>query len=173
MILSAIYAVELSYKIKFLYTKYKIKFLYIKYKIDMSLPPKFSITPIDKKVILYKCSNDDYSIIKRLDLSSDMFMCISNIQNEVSLFCYDDDAYEFSHNILKRLCISDNRKYSIFNIHEDLPGIDHIGIISHISSLFTANQLPILYINTFSYNLILVSDEYHEKALAILEKIMY
>lgn len=139
----------------------------------MSSSPKFSITPIDKKVILYKCSNDDYSIIKRLDLPVDMFMCISNIQDEVSLFCYHDETYEFSHKILKRLCMSDHRKYLIYNIHEDLPGIDHIGIISYISSLFTRNEIPILYINTFSYNLILVSDEYHEKALSILEKIMY
>lgn len=148
--------------------------------MSLSTNPKFSITPLDKKVILYKCSENDYAIIKRLDLPSDMFMCISNIQNEVSLFCYlsntpdsSSDSNEFSHNILKRLCISDHRKYSIFNIHEDLPGIDHIGIISHISSLFTKNQIPILYINTFSYNLILVSEEYHEKALPILEKIMY
>jgi hypothetical protein len=138
----------------------------------MSLP-KFSITIVDKKVTLYKCSIEDYEIIERIKLPSNMIMCITKIQNEVSLFCYNESLYNVEHTILKRFCVCDTRQYSIFNIHEDLPGIDHIGIISTISSLFSTHHIPILYINTFSYNLILVSDEFTEKALSILDNISY
>ena len=136
---------------------------------------KFSVTLIDKKVKLYKCTNEDYLIIKRLNMPSDMFMSITNIQNEVTFICYVDENNENNenNNILNRLCTCDPRKYVIINIHEDLPGIDHIGIISTISSLFTLYNIPILYINTYSYNLILVSDEFYEKALDILKEICY
>jgi len=59
----------------------------------------------------------------------------------------------------------------MINIHEDSPGIDHIGIISTISAEFSKNNIPILYINTYSYNLVIVAAEWLEKAKATLSRI--
>jgi hypothetical protein len=69
--------------------------------------------------------------------------------------------------------VRDPRVYHIINIHEDNPGLDHIGIISYLSSLFASNHIPILYVNTYSYNLIYVAEEWIEKTKSILEKIIY
>jgi hypothetical protein len=49
----------------------------------------------------------------------------------------------------------------------------YIGIVNYISSLFLKEDIPLLYINTFSYNLILISDDYIEQAKNILKNIIY
>jgi hypothetical protein len=39
--------------------------------------------------------------------------------------------------------------YLSIRIYDNHDGIDHIGIVSHISSIFTKCKIPILYINNF------------------------
>jgi hypothetical protein len=78
---------------------------------------------------------------------------------------------QFEHHLLSKLCTFDPRVYHIINIHEDIPGIDHIGIISRISRLFSEKEIPILYVNTYSYNLVMVASEWMEKACTILGEI--
>jgi hypothetical protein len=86
---------------------------------------------------------------------------------------YIDDSKEnqISHFLLTKICISDQRIYNIIDIHEDVPGLDHVGIINMISKRFLEKKIPILYINTFGHNIVLVSEEYMEEVLTILKKI--
>jgi hypothetical protein len=87
------------------------------------------------------------------------------------MYINENKENKISHYLMSSISISDHRLYNIIDIHEDLPGIDHIGIINYISKFFLEQHIPILYINTFSHNIILVSDEYLESASLILKSI--
>jgi hypothetical protein len=64
----------------------------------------------------------------------------------------------------------DARWYHLFSVQEDCPGIDHIGIIHFLSGLFTEASIPILYVNTYSSNLIFINEEHVQKAVDIMSK---
>ena len=121
---------------------------------------KFSVTFLPEKVKIYKL---DHSI------SSCKIMCQTIIcepdKPEITVYKYlsdDDDIFE------KKSIVYDPRQYNIINIHEDVPGIDHVGIVHYISGIFYKEQIPLLYLNTYSYNLILISDDYIERAKKLL-----
>ena len=63
----------------------------------------------------------------------------------------------------------DPRLYHVFSVYEDCPGIDHVGIVHFLSGMFSSHRIPILYVNTYSYNLIFIMEEYIEKAIALMQ----
>ena len=121
---------------------------------------QFSITFLEKKVKLYKLSHQIHSC---------NIMSQTILDDEITVFKYiSEDDELFENNSL----IFDPRLYNVINIHEDIPGIDHVGIVHYISGLFLKEEIPLLYLNTFSYNLILISDDYIEQAKKILKSII-
>ena len=135
---------------------------------------KFSVSFLPETIRLYQCSVNQYENVSRM-LRLDDIMCQTIVQDEVTLYYYVKDTTVNGnlHTILAKWMVCDPRIYHIINIHEDHPGLDHIGIISYLSSLFSSNHIPILYVNTYSYNLIFVAEEWLEKTKSILEKIIY
>jgi hypothetical protein len=121
-----------------------------------------SITVLPTKIKIYKLSHPIHSC---------NIMCQTNIRlpdPEITVYKYrgdDDNLFE------EQSLIFDPREYTIFNIHEDIPGIDHVGIVHYISGMFMDAEIPLLYVNTYGYNLILISDEYVDIAQKLLEKI--
>lgn len=144
---------------------------------------RFSASILNTKVKLYQCTREDYALHKDVldtivknDNEKNYVMMKTTVEEEITLFIYyeDDDAKnKFVHMILEQYMKTDPRVYHIINIHEDIPGIDHIGIISTISRLFSKREIPILYVNTYSYNLVLVSEECKIRALEVLGEISY
>ena len=136
---------------------------------------KFSIEILNQKVKIYKCSREEYkNIISKYKLYNiDDILCHTQLNDEVTLYHTYNDKEETKTNnyILSKLCVSDQRIYKVINIYEDIPGIDHVGIIHNISKLFLEKNIPILYINTFGHNIILVSEENMPNAVSCLEKI--
>ncbi len=139
---------------------------------------KFSITILPNKIKLYTCSKDEFSIIldyKFYNITKDI-LCQTFLENEITFYTYifeNDNDNSLTHHVFSKLCSSDQRIYNAIDIHEDVPGIDHIGIIYNISKFFSENNIPILYLNTFGHNIILVSDEHMSNALTILQLIAY
>lgn len=126
------------------------------------MPPRLSITVLPDKVKIYKLTHPIHSC---------NIMCQTNIRlpdPEITVYKYrgNDDAL-FEQNSI----VFDPREYTAINIHEDIPGIDHIGIVNYISGHFMKEGIPLLYINTYAYNLILVSEDYVNIAQKLLEKI--
>ena len=123
---------------------------------------RLSITVLPTKVKIYKLSHPIHSC---------NIMCQTNIKlpdPEITVYKYkgdDDNLFE------EQSIVFDTREYTIFNIHEDIPGIDHVGIVHYISGMFMDAEIPLLYVNTYWYNLILISDEYIDVAQKLLEKI--
>ena len=134
---------------------------------------RFSVTFLDKKARLYTCNSQVYTNCFN---DSRFILCQTRLDDEHTFYVYDvpnDIENVADHNLFKAMCISDPRVYTVINIHEDCPGIDHIGIIHHISGYFLKKHIPILYINTYGHNLILVSDEYLSQVQDIFSEIAY
>jgi hypothetical protein len=127
----------------------------------------FSTTLLPRKVRIYKFTREEYERHYRLFIKSEAnIMCQTFLEDEITLYKYsgdDDDSFTDICNVY------DRRDYHIVNIHEDIPGIDHIGIVHHISGIFYKNSIPLLYINTYAHNLILISEEFIDKAMDVLK----
>lgn len=136
---------------------------------------KFSIRILEEKIKLYKCNREEYkNIILKYNLYNDEdILCKTVLEDEVTFYYFlkENKDNHYNHHILSKICVSDPRKYTVINIYEDIPGIDHVGIIYNISSLFLEKSIPILYINTYGHNLILISEEHLNNGLDILKKI--
>ncbi len=141
---------------------------------------KFSVTFLNEKAHLYKMNRVNFSEFylkhNTYFLRNDI-LCQTILENECTFYVYErenDICNSLIHNLFKEHCeTSDPRSYLIINIHEDCPGIDHVGIIHHISGYFLKKQIPILYINTYGHNLVLVSEEYLSQVQDIFSEIAY
>lgn len=117
----------------------------------------FSVKALDTPVRLYQL---------RYPIYSPHVLCQTNIQGEYTIYKHvgnDDEIFE-------ALSIQhDPRVYHVFLLYEDSPGIDHCGIVHYLSGLFSRESIPILYVNTYAYNLVFISDEYTKKAIEIMK----
>jgi hypothetical protein len=137
---------------------------------------KFSVEILKDKIKLYKCNKEEYkNIFSKYNLYNDEdILCKTILEDEITFYYFikqGNNENHYSHHILSKICVSDPRYYSVIDIYEDIPGIDHVGIIYKISKLFLEKNIPILYINTYGHNLIIISDEYLSKALETLKNI--
>ena len=119
----------------------------------------FSVTAIPEQIRIYQL---------REPLSHPLpnVFCSMSLGGEHTVYKFTgkDDAY------LESLSIqSDPRLYSLFSIHEDSLGLDHIGIVHFLSGLFSKEDIPILYVNTYGSNVVCVSEEYVDKAITIMK----
>jgi hypothetical protein len=106
------------------------------------------------------------------DISKDI-LCQTMLDNEITFYMRVLEDNAASHSVFQSICICDPRSYRAIDIHEDVPGIDHVGIIYRISQRFVEKQLPILYINTYGHNLVLILDQYFASAMDVLKDIAY
>ena len=103
------------------------------------------------------------------------FFTITNSENELSIICswelfdkiktdFDDYDYNRFHN-----------KYNIYQFHEGGTGLEHTGIVEKLSNIFSTKHIPIIYINSFNNNFILIEEKYKHKSIEILKnlKIMF
>jgi hypothetical protein len=73
-------------------------------------------------------------------------LTLTVIEGEVTLYVYDrpgEVKNQEVHTVLRRFTTADPRRYMVYDLHEDIPGIDHVGIIHHISGLFMEQEIPI------------------------------
>lgn len=63
--------------------------------------------------------------------------------------------------------------YRVLQFHEGMSGIAHTGIVEYLSKLFSAEGIPIIYINTFNNNFILINALDFNKCNEILKKYNY
>ena len=120
---------------------YKVKILYIPFHINK----KSMIVPLLKiwlddtvKFITYTKTESEFSII----LDEQCILTNFSVE-ELSIINIDQSTYLV---------------LQIFEDNEN--GINHVGIVSRLSKIFSDNNIPILYINSYNNNYILVSDIY-------------
>jgi len=121
---------------------------------------RFSVTYSDRKIQIYKMT---YPML----VYSPSIICQTSFLQEYTIYKYVSDDDEVFKKIAE---VYDRRLYHSFILHEDCHGIDHVGIVHFISGLFSKKNIPILYINTYAYNVIFVCESYIEQALKIIKE---
>jgi len=100
-----------------------------------------------------------FHIIKIL-LEKNIFMSLTISSEEISLIL-DEKYLSFFGKKDDNCIVIDRNIYNVYQVfNTDGSDIEYIGIVNKISSIFKEKELPILYINSFNNNFILVSDEY-------------
>lgn len=108
-------------------------------------------------------------LLKLITSDGDTFYNINEGDDEVSIVAdVSMDKY-----IKKLPCVYYPDIYRVIQIHQGKSGIDHIGIVSEISSLFADINISILYINTYNNNFILIKEKEYLKGIDALSKIGY
>lgn len=116
-----------------------------------------------------------YPLMKALFFNDkNQFYSLTESEDEISLFVDEEVITEefkgIPSNVKEKIVIKDG--YRILEFHENDCGIDHIGIVNKISDIFSKNDIPILYVNTFNKNLILVHKDYYSNAQTCLHENM-
>mgnify|MGYP003385332132 CR=1 FL=1 len=108
-------------------------------------------------------------LIQCLCSEKNIFYNINEGDNELSLII--DISMEQYYKKIN--CVYFPDFYRVIQVHENCSGIEHIGIVSEVSALFTDINVSIMYINTYNNNFILVKDKDYKKAIDALSKIGY
>lgn len=120
--------------------------------------PIFSVTPLSTTVRVYQV---------KYPLYSPALLCCTSLDGEYTVYKYKDEDDTLFESLSIRF---DPREYHVFSVHEDCPGLDHIGIIHFLSGIFSNANIPILYVNTYASNLIFIAEEYKEMALELMSQ---
>jgi hypothetical protein len=90
------------------------------------------------------------------------FLSLTVCDNEISIFIDQSIAEKFvntndtdSNNFVPS---SIDRDYRAIRVYDSIDGISHIGIVKKISTLMAEHNIPILYVNSYNNNYILISD---------------
>jgi len=120
----------------------------------------FSVSALQKTVRIY-----DIEYPPPTHLPPSVLATIS-IGKEYTVYKYKDSHDEWFEKLSKQF---DPRWYHLFSIHEDCPGIYHIGIVHFLSGLFSDAGIPILYMNSYASNLVLISEEHVKEAIELMK----
>jgi len=131
----------------------------------------FNLIEHKEKVALFDVQKELWDTITK-DLINVMlfkenkFVFVSKSTDELSFILSEDLAKDF-----EKYQVNILYGYRIIQICEDTHGIDHIGIVHKISGLFAKSKIPILYVNTYGNNFIIVSDEFYTPSIEKLKNI--
>ena len=134
---------------------------------------RFSITILPSRVRLYQCTRDILQGLEGFYHPLRDVLCQTHLSDEITFYLFIKGDNAATHEVFHKRCISDGRVYHVIDIHEDVPGIDHVGIIHQISKRFVERQIPILYVNTYGHNLVFLSEEHMTCAMEVLRDIAY
>lgn len=121
-------------------------------------------------ILLLKIPSDEFHEHKHLlyktilgKLSEKEFVSFTQTKKEVSLFIskslLNEDELEF-YDVKK-----DQPLYSGFRFYTANHGIYHIGVVNKISNIFIGINIPILYVNSYGNNYILIESRFKELAI--------
>ena len=111
-----------------------------------------------------------------LNTKSDHFFSLTSTEDELSLVT-DSSLLKTLRSADKLVEIEDYNalkdSYRILQFHEGMSGISHTGVVEYLSKLFSKENIPIIYINTYNNNFILVASSDFKKCETILKKHNY
>ena len=133
-----------------------------KYRFDMEI----LYEPIS---LLRFCRSDIdiilFGLMKEV-LFKDKFVFFSMTVNdrEVSIFVDQKISNILLEYYKDKIIGCTDNDYNAIKIYDSCDGVDHVGIVSTISTMFAELKIPILYINSFNNNYILIKNTYLEQA---------
>lgn len=107
-----------------------------------------------------------YHILKDVIFNDDInFFSLTFNTDEISLFVDE----RFVPNI-KDINYTIDKNYRVIRVYDYNDGIQNVGIVSKLSSLLSSSDIPLLYVNSYNNNYILLKEDYLDKAKEILSK---
>jgi hypothetical protein len=107
-------------------------------------------------------------LMKVLLFNNDLFVSYTVSDDEISIFL-DERLLENLTDNMKDLMHIDDKRYKVIQIYEFSSGISHIGIVHKISCILSKKEIPILYINTYNNNFVLVEKENLDRVTTLLK----
>ena len=139
----------------------------------------FSISLLPNDVVIMNITkNSRYKLLQPiLELSllrkeKNHFYSITSTNNELSIITDKsvfDKVIKDGNMELYYDYISMTKIYKIMQFYEGVSGISHTGIVEKISKMFNKVNVPIIYINTYNNNFILIDKNDLEKCKHIIE----
>jgi hypothetical protein len=129
------------------------------------LDTKVSLVSVDYKYLdIFIGVFNKYVLCSR---DKDLFFSLTINNPEISLIVNWTLSPYFT--LLPNATIIDT--YRIAKIYEDQELLTHIGIVKSISSIFSDNNIPILYINSYGNNYVLFEDQYLDRVNNVIDDI--
>lgn len=126
------------------------------------------LLPNDISLMTIQTTDNDKIItqlLKHVFFSTDpIFYSLTVGNDEISLFIDTKIAH-----LIKDAHPIDN--YRLIRVFDENNGVSLIGIVSKISTIFAANEIPILYVNSFNNNYVLLKNADIDKAKECLREI--
>lgn len=146
----------------------------------MDDPPSFYVKILDCRIKLinimkYELDKFMFHILEPLFYSKhkNRFISFTQSNSEISLFIDTDSISEKFAELLRSnniVSVMSTCNYRVLQIYEQESGIDHIGIINNISYILTAHNIPILYVNSYNNNFVVIEEKYFADGLLILKR---
>jgi hypothetical protein len=126
---------------------------------------QLNLHPLDNSINLYHfniCHKKDILLIilQFLLPNKDIFFSLTINDIEISIIC---DS--FIEEYIKDIDYIVLKNYKCIKISDDYDNINYVGIVKKISTLLTEINIPILYINSFNNNFIIVETKFFEIAM--------
>jgi hypothetical protein len=126
---------------------------------------QLNLHPLDNYINLYhfniRYKKDILLIILQYLLpNKDIFFSLTINDDEISIICdsfIENYIQGIEHIVLKN--------YKCIRISDDYDNINYVGIVKKISTLLTEINIPILYINSFNNNFIIVETKFFQMAM--------
>lgn len=125
---------------------------------------------IEVKLVYINASkfNEYFQNLLKIQLEDKKFLSITYSQEEISVIVDKNSHQKFFTEEKTDHYKVDPKTYNVIQIYEGCSGINHIGIVQKISSIFSEIEIPILYINTFNNNFIIIDTELIDKIKNLL-----
>lgn len=133
---------------------------------------KFNFECIDADIAILYFHKQHYnsimfSILKDILIKTDVeFVSLTLNNDEISLFVDDKHVPDITS-----VNYTIEKGYKVIRVYDYNDGIENIGVVSKLSSLLSSNNIPILYVNSYNNNYILVKDNYLDKTLESLSTV--
>ncbi len=114
-----------------------------------------SVKTHDKNIVLPYILNLMYTT--ETNNNTNKFFCITQGETELSLFVPDTVAQSILQNLPGYAC-GVSEKYTVLRVFQDTHMIEESGVVSEIAKFFAERNIPILYVNSFNNNYILVRE---------------
>jgi len=134
----------------------------------MDVVGDYSFELLKESVSLYSCSNYCREVFLGRCLPifwSSEFISFTQHEKEISIFVSSkfDDYF-------KNLPVTKMEdEYRVLKVYQTNHGIEELGIVAQFAKIFMDMEIPILYVNSFSNNYILLPASHLEKLEGMIE----
>jgi hypothetical protein len=143
--------------------------------IDKTFFEDYSLELLNETVVIFSCHHSlRFNILGHLIpfLYEDSFLSFTQHGEEISIFISSKhkDLFNKIPTVIKMFNENnDLQEYNVLKLYQINHQISELGIVSQFSNAFKEMEIPIIYVNSFSNNFILIPKEELHKLEGLIE----